>query len=113
MINLKEYIITESIDNNLFWKIDKYFERNNIEKRQFYNIVDFCRDNPGFNHKILEEYLSKHNEFKNLKKFIDFLDDVVKQDTTNRNYVYILTIIIKQIIANKTEGNKYTNKKEN
>jgi len=101
--------IKESLDNNLFWKIDKYFEKDDQERKDFYDLVDYCRKQTSFNKKDIEEYLKEH-PFKNLKKFIDFIDDVIKQETDNRDYTYILTVIIKQIIMSKTD--KYTNKKE-
>lgn len=98
--------IKESIDDNLFWKIDKYFEKSIKERNQFLSLVRHCRKNPGFTNKDVEEWI-KENEFINLKKFVDFVDDVVKIDTTDRDYTYILYKIIKLIIANKSEGEKY------
>jgi len=112
IINVEYKDIKESIDNNLNWKIDKYFERAEVERKQFYDLVDFCRENPAFNKKDLEEYLKDH-EFKNLKKFVDFIDDVIKQDTEGRDYVYILMVAIKLVINSDKECLKYTNKKEN
>lgn len=98
--------LIESIEDNLFWKIDKYFEHQENEKNQFLSLVRYCRENPGFTSKTIEEWL-KDNEFKNIKKFIDFLDDVVKIETTDRDYNYILYKIVKLIIDNKSEGEKY------
>ena len=109
MISLSEYII-ESFEDNLFWKIDKYFERSNEERKQFYDIVDYFRENPSTNKKQIEEYLKEH-PFKNLKKFIDFLDDVIGQETDNRDYEYLLCVIVKRILGSKEESEKYTNKK--
>lgn len=109
MKHLNNYI-KESFEDNLFWKIDKYFEHNDDEKYYFYSLIDYFRENPSTNQKQLEEYLKDH-PFKNLKKFIDFLDDVIKQETDNRDYSYLLCVIIKRIISNKDEGEKYSNKK--
>ena len=109
MKSLIDYI-NESLDENTFWKIDKYFERNPKEKKIFIDIVDHFREIPGFNTKNVEEYI-KDKEFKNLKKFIDFLDDIIKNEDTNRDYNYLLYMIIKRIISDKVEGIKYTNKK--
>lgn len=108
MKRIRQFIY-EALDNNLFWKIDKYFERDNQERKDFYDLVDYCRKQTSFNKNDIDEYLKEH-PFKNLKKFIDFIDDVIKQETDNRDYTYILTVIIKQIIMSKTD--KYTNKKE-
>ena len=103
--------IKEALDNNLLWKIDKYFQRDDEGRKYFYDLVDYCRDNSSFNKKDIEEYLEEH-PFNNLKKFIDFIDDVIHQETENRDYAYILSVILKQLIMNKTECLKYTNKKE-
>lgn len=105
MKSLNEFI-RESIDDNLFWKIDKYFEKSVKERNQFLSLVRYCRKNPGFTDKDVEKWI-KENEFINLKKFVDFVDDVVKIDTTDRDYTYILYKIIKLVIANKSEGEKY------
>ena len=109
MKNLKNYI-KESFEENTFWKIDKYFERNDIERKLFIDLIDYFRDNPGFTTKDVEEYTKEH-EFKNFKKFIDFLDDIIKPSTTDRDYNHILYMLIKRIISDKNEGEKYTNKK--
>lgn len=106
---LKKYI-NESLEDNLFWKIDKYFENHDNEKKIFIDMIDYFRDHPGFNKKNIEDYI-QDKEFKNMKKFLDFLDDIVKQEDTNRDYNYILYLVIKNIILNKVEGEKYTNKK--
>ena len=110
MKSLIEYL-NESFEDNLFWKIDKYFERNKEEYNIFIYLVDYCRQNPSFNKQLLEDYLIQH-PFKSLKKFVDFLDDVIKVDSTDRDYIYILSIIIKMILSNKTDGIKYTKIKE-
>jgi hypothetical protein len=105
-------IIKESFEENTFWKIDKYFNKNEDERRIFIDMVDYFRDHPGYNTKDIEEYI-KDKEFKNLKKFIDFLDDIIKPNTTDRDYNHILYMLIKRIIADKVEGEKYTNKGSN
>ena len=45
-----------------------------------------------------------------MKKFLDFLDDIIQQEDTNKDYFYILYLVIKNIISDKVEGIKYTNK---
>jgi len=106
---LKEYI-KESFEDNLFWKIDKYFVRNNEEKKLFIDIIDYFRDHPGFNKKNVEEYL-ENNKFDKLDKFIDFIDDIVQKNNDERDYNYILYLVIKKVIDNKNLERKYTNKK--
>ena len=110
MKNLKNYI-EESFEENTFWKIDKYFEKNEDERKSFIRLIDYFRDHPGFTTKQVKEYLEE-NEFKNFKKFIDFLDDIIKPSTTDRDYNHILYMIIKRIIGDKNKGKEYTNKKE-
>lgn len=107
----KEFNIKESFEDNLFWKIDKYFERNEQEKKQFIDIVDYFRDHPGFNKKTVEDYLEQ-NEFEKLDKFIDFIDDIITPENKDRDYNYILYMVIKRIIENKNLEKKYTNKGE-
>ena len=106
----KEYI-KESFEDNLFWKIDKYFERNKEKKKLFIDIIDYFRDHPGFNKKTVEEYL-ENNNFDKLDKFIDFIDDIVQKNNEEKDYNYILYLVIKKVIDNKNLERKYTNKGE-
>ena len=115
MKKLRDYIINainEDIDNeNMFWKIDTYFQNNNAELKSFNGLVDVCRTNKGFNTSTIDAYVSGNEILqKNTKKFVDFIDDTIQQDTTiNKDYTSSLCNIIKTIIGNKTDGTKYSN----
>lgn len=109
MKKLTDYL-NEGLDDNLDWKIDRYFYKDNKGKKEFYELIDYCRDNKAFNQKDLEEYF-KDYPFDNLKKFVDFIDDNIKLGIENRDYIYKLSVILKQLITNKEEYLKYTNKK--
>lgn len=42
MIDIRTYIICESIDSdNLFWKIDKWFDKSNIDNSERQAFIDF------------------------------------------------------------------------
>ena len=103
--------INEELDDNIFWKIDTYFQNNPDELKSFNGMIDVCRSNKSFNVSTIEAYLNSNELLsKNQKKFVDFLDNTIKQDTTiNKDYNSSIYNIVKTVIGNKTEGTKYTN----
>lgn len=111
MRSLSTYIIQEELDDNLFWKIDKYFQNKPDELRSFNGMIDVCRANKAFNTNTIDGYLRGNTcLLNNQKKFVDFVDDTVQQDTSiNKDYTAAMYNIVKTIIGNKTDGVKYTN----
>ena len=114
MKTLKDYItehINEDIDDNIFWKIDTYFQGNENELKSFNGLMDICRANKGFNTTTIDAYISGNEILaKHKKKFVDFIEDNVQQDTSiTKDYSASLCNIAKTVIGNKTEGIKYTN----
>lgn len=110
MKHLTDYI-NEELDDNIFWKIDTYFQNNPDELKSFNGMIDVCRSNKSFNVSTIEAYLNSNELLsKNQKKFVDFLDNTIKQNTTiNKDYNSSIYNIVKTVIGNKTEGTKYTN----
>lgn len=110
MKHLTDYI-NEELDDNIFWKIDTYFQNNPDELKSFNGMIDVCRSNKSFNVSTIEAYVNSNELLsKNQKKFVDFLDNTIKQDTTiNKDYNSSIYNIVKTVIGNKTEGTKYTN----
>lgn len=110
MKHLADYI-NEELDDNIFWKIDTYFQNNPDELKSFNGMIDVCRSNKSFNVSTIEAYLNSNELLsKNQKKFVDFLDNTIKQDTAiNKDYNFSIYNIVKTVIGNKTEGTKYTN----
>ena len=108
---IREQILNEDIDDNIFWKIDTYFQNNDTELKAFNGLVDICRTNKVYNSKTIDAYVSGNESlFKNQKKFVDFIEDTVQQDTSlSKDYSSSLYNIVKTVIGNKTEGIKYTN----
>lgn len=102
MIDIRTYIICESIDSdNLFWKIDKWFDKSNIDnsKRQaFIDLLDICRNN---NNIVTKDIVSNYALSNNIKPFVNFITDNVSGIEVN-DYIYILMKIIQLILANKS-----------
>lgn len=113
MKRLKDFIIYEELDDNIFWKIDTYFQNNSSERQLFNGMIDVCRANKSFNQGTIEAYLRANSSLnRNSKKLLDFLNDDVHTDTTiNNNYLYSMYNVVKKIVGNKTDGVKYTNLK--
>ena len=111
MKSLNQYII-EELDNNMWWLLDKWFERNEQQYQEFITIIVQCKQNgEKVNIENLKEYIKGTQLEKNIKQFINFIDNEVNPET-NKNYLYSLKQIIEMIISKK-EKNKYLTYEEN
>ena len=105
MKSLNQYII-EELDNNMWWLLDKWFERNEQQYQEFITIIVQCKQNgEKVNIENLKEYIKGTQLEKNIKQFINFIDNEVNPET-NKDYLYSLKQIIEMIISKK-EKNKY------
>ena len=105
MKSLNQYII-EELDNNMWWLLDKWFERNEQQYQEFITIIVQCKQNgEKVNIENLKEYIKGTQLEKNIKQFINFIDNEVNP-VTNEDYLYSLKQIIEMIISKK-EKNKY------
>ena len=105
MKSLNQYII-EELDNNMWWLLDKWFERNEQQYQEFITIIVQCKPNgEKVNIENLKEYIKGTQLEKNIKQFINFIDNEVNPET-NKDYLYSLKQIIEMIISKK-EKNKY------
>ena len=110
MKTLNQYIL-EELDNNLFWLLDKWFERNTNQLEDFTILVNKYHDE-NFTIDDLEDELNKTKYLKSqLEKFINFIDNDIKP-VKEKNYIQILKDIILQVLNNKSNKNPYINKGE-
>lgn len=110
MKTLNQYIL-EELDNNLFWLLDKWFERNTNQLEDFKILVNKYHDE-NFTIDDLEDELNKTKYLKSqLEKFINFIDNDIKP-VKEKNYIQILKDIILQVLNNKSDKNPYMNKGE-
>ena len=111
MKSLNQYII-EELDNNMWWLLDKWFERNEQQYQEFITIIVQCKQNgEKVNIENLKEYIKGTQLEKHIKEFINFIDNEVNP-VTNKDYLYSLKQIIEMIISKK-EKNKYLTYEEN
>ena len=105
MKSLNQYII-EELDNNMWWLLDKWFERNEQQYQEFITVIVQCKQNgEKVNIENLKEYIKGTQLEKNIKQFINFIDNEVNP-VTNKDYLSSLKQIIEMIISKK-EKNKY------
>ena len=105
MKSLNQYII-EELDNNMWWLLDKWFERNEQQYQEFITIIVQCKQNgEKVNIENLKEYIKGTQLEKHIKEFVNFIDNEVNP-VTNKDYLYSLKQIIEMIISKK-EKNKY------
>ena len=108
-----KHILKEELDDNLFWLLDKWFERNENQKSEFIEIVVQCKqEGDKVNIDNLKKLLHKTELEKDLKEFINFLDNDL-EPLNNKDYLYALKQVI-EVVIGKKEKNKYLeNNKEN
>jgi hypothetical protein len=110
MKSLLTYIL-EELDNNMWWLLDKWFERNEHQYQEFIEIVIKCKqEGDKVNIDNLKEYIKETQLEKYLKQFINFIDNEVNPEN-NKDYLYSLKQIIETVIGKK-EKNKYLAYKE-
>ena len=106
MKSLNQYII-EELDNNMWWLLDKWFERNEQQYQQFITIIVQCKQNgEKVNIENLKEYIKGTQLEKNIKQFINFIDNEVNP-VTNKDYLYSLKQIIEMISKPKYANHIY------
>lgn len=110
MKKLKTYI-HESLDSeNLFWKLDKWFERNTDERDTFIDIVNKCKKAGIVDQKTLEKYVKDAD--LNINEFVDFAYDTVEPTNELTDYMYMYKKIIETVLANKSKNNEYINREK-
>lgn len=98
--------IQESLDDNIDWLLDKWFERNEQQKSEFIEIVIKCsQEGRKVNIDSLKKYLQGTSLERQLKEFVNFIDNEVFPDSS-KDYLYVL----KQIIEQSIGKNMYTSK---
>jgi len=108
MKSLTQFITEELDTDNLFWLLDKWFERNENQLQEFIEILVKCKQNGDkVNIDNLKKYIKETTFEKNLEEFVNFIDNDL-EPIHNKDYIYILKQII-EIIIGKKEKNKYLN----
>ena len=101
--------ITEELDtDNLFWLLDKWFERNEKQAQEGVEIIVKCKqDGEKVNIDNWKKYLKDTQLELNLQEFINFVDNDL-EPIKDKDYVYILKQMIEMVIGNKSKTNKYS-----
>lgn len=106
MKRLSSYIF-EELDNNVWWLLDKWFERNEQQYQEFIQIIVQCKqEGDKVNIDNLKNFIKGTQLEKNIKSFVNFIDNEVNP-INNKDYLYSLKQIIEIIIGNKSKSNKY------
>lgn len=106
-------VVNEDISENLFFLLDVWFGKNEIEQNIFTSIVIDCIAKKTYDKLYLVDLCTK-NGF-DVKPFVNFINDNIdpKQlDDDNKDYFYDFKKIVDAVISNKADTNKYTTKKK-
>ena len=106
MKSLQEYII-EELDENLFWLLDTWFDRNEEESNEFIELLTKYNVEKKKTVKDVQELIKGTKLEKNLIQFINFVDNDIKQKEQNKDYIYNLKKILDIVSGNKSDENKY------
>jgi hypothetical protein len=105
MKNLSTYIL-EELDENIWWLLDKWFERNEQQYQEFIEIIIKCKqEGEKVNIENLKNIIKGTQIEKHLKQFINFIDNEVNP-INNKDYYYSFKQIIETVLGKK-EKNKY------
>jgi hypothetical protein len=105
MKSLSQFIV-EELDDNLFWLLDKWFERNERQAKEFIELIVKCKqEGDKVNIDNLQKFIKGTQIEANLMEFCNFIDNDIEPQQT-KNYLYSLKQIIEMVIGKK-EKNKY------
>lgn len=105
MKSLSTYI-KEELETDIFWLLDKWFERNDSQRKEFMNIICQCMNDKIPLTKNIRQYLVGTSLKNDLKQFVNFIDNEVKP-ANEKDYEERLRVIIKQVIDHKSRNNQY------
>lgn len=104
MKHLNDYIF-EELSENFLWKLTQWFERNEQQEQEFFNIL-LQSKKTGTSTKDIEKYLEGTSLLDNLKEFVNFIDDDIHVNEL-KDYLYKMKQIIEMTLNNKSIKNKY------
>jgi hypothetical protein len=102
MKTLTQFIL-EELDDNLFWKLSKWFDSNEAQEKEFMDIL-FASKESNFNVKEIESFLENTSLYDNLREFVNFIIDDL-DISKDKDYLYQFKQILKMVSDNKS--NKY------
>ena len=105
MKRLETYIY-EELDENIFWLLDKWFERNENQEKEFFNLIINCKSSKTVDIKQLEEWIENTQLKDNLTQFVNFIYNDVKPDQS-QDPLQKLKKIIELVLSNQSKKNKY------
>ena len=104
---INEHKVNEELDDNMFWLLDKWFERNELQAQEFIELVVKCKqEGDKVNIDNLQKYIKGTQLELNLMEFCNFIDNDIEPQQT-KDYLYSLKQIIEMVIGNKSKTNKY------
>lgn len=103
MQTLKGYIrLNEALeDDNLLYKLDRWFANDPAGKDDFTNLVTKCHEKSPINKEILEPLAKEMLKF-DISKLVDFTTDNVEGSNSDTvDSVYVLQKMIETILGTK------------
>lgn len=109
MKSLYQVIVESNEFDVLVWQLKEWFRNHQTEEQEFMNIVISCQDDNGVTN--VEKYLNDTQYLKlSYQQMLEFINDEVKPQQ-DPNYIYQLQNLIKVVMSNKSNKNKYNKKR--
>lgn len=108
MKSLYSYVF-EHFSENIFWKLDKWFENNETQYKEFIDILIAYTQHKILTPNKFKEYIENTELFSNIKEFINFIYED-KDITVDKDYIKYFQQIISFVASNKSLDNKYINR---
>ena len=87
---INEHKINEELDDNLFWLLDKWFERNENQLQEFIEIIVKCKqDGTKVNIDNLKTYIKGTQLESNLMEFCNFIDNDIEHNKQKITYIHL------------------------
>lgn len=106
MKSLQEYIYEELDIDNILWLIDTWFNNKESEATEFIDIITRYNTENKKTINDIKQILSGTLLEKNLREFVNFVYNDVK-NIDNKDYIYCFKKIIDIVSGNKSFDNKY------
>ena len=97
--------IQEELDDNTLWLLDKWFENNDIQYKEFIDIIANFGSQRSINVKELSTYIQNMSIYEHIREFVNFIDNDLDPETT-KDYIYTFKNILEYVINNQSKRSK-------
>lgn len=106
MRSLVEFILEDLDIDNIFWYLDKWFERNEDDQKWFINLLMTYEANKT--NDVIKNELDHFKDDNRLNEFINFITNDIN-GTSQKDNINVMKRILDICISNQSKRNRYKN----